>query len=246
MPDPVALDEVNRYFSTNERGKRHPADADDTDSHSDSEEKKFTETESRFDDGDDEDTLHSMSAANASRATYHIPHTAFDANTGPKGVIADAQSYQRARKSSLRKTFRSFANGSYFSSESRSRTPDRSPSRAKSPALPSGSGETNEGQDEDDLMEKWRQNRLRELAQGSAQKQKQQINPRRRMWGFFQEVDALEYIDVVDKTPPETIVVVCIYDPEVCRRLVFLRQRTLHTGTKPKVTQKLLTPYPVR
>lgn len=65
-------------------------------------------------------------------------------------------------------------------------------------------------------MEQWRQNRLKELSEGSAHQHKRRQSPSKRKWGFFKEVDANEYLDVVEKTASDTVVVVCIHDPEVC------------------------------
>lgn len=65
-------------------------------------------------------------------------------------------------------------------------------------------------------MEQWRQSRLRELGAGSSQRPQRRQSPSKRKWGFFKEVDASGYLDAVEKTASDTVVVVCIYDPEVC------------------------------
>lgn len=217
MTDSIAREEADKFFSTKDPITTHPEDASDSDNQSAIEEKNSSPDPylSDLGDDDDDDTLHSMSATTTT-ATYHIPHTSFDANTGPKGVIADAQSFDRARKHSLRNTFLNFTKGSYFhnssKSESRALPRQRSDSSEKS-----GSGL--EEDEKDDFMDQWRQSRLRELNAGASQRQQRRHSPSKRKWGFFKEVDANGYLDAVEKTAADTVVVVCIYDPEVGRTI---------------------------
>jgi Phosducin len=212
MTDSLAREEADRFFSNKDRITAHPEDASDSDNHSDIQEKNDTADPYHSDPGDDRDTLHSMSAT--STATYHLPHTLFDANTGPKGVIADAQSFNRAKKHSLRNTFLNLTNGSYFQANSRGQPP--APPRAGSDSTEKSESGLDEN-DDDEFMEQWRQSRLRELTAGGSQTQQRRQSPSKRKWGFFKEVDANGYLDAVEKTASDTVVVVCIYDPEVCR-----------------------------
>ena len=214
MIDSLAQEEADRFLSNKDRATTHPEDAFDSDNHSDSEEKNTAADSYHSDPGEDEDTLHSMLAT--STATYYVPRTFFDANTGPKGVIADAQSFTRAKKQSLRKSFLNLANGSHFQANSKS--PEPTPSRMGSdPTEKSGSGLDDD--QEDRFMEQWRQNRLKELSAGGSLKHQRRQSPSKRKWGFSKEVDADGYLDAVEKTPSDTVVVVCIYDPEVCHVL---------------------------
>jgi hypothetical protein len=216
MTDSLAREEADRFFSSKERITTHPEDASDSDNHSEIEEKNSSTDPYHSDPGDDEDTLHSMSAT-TDTATYHLPHTLFDANTGPKGVIADAQSFDRAKKHSLRNTFLNFTKGSYFNSNSKPESQSL-PRHHSDSSEKSGSGLDDD--EKDDFMDQWRQSRLRELnAAAASQKQQRRQSPSKRKWGFFREVDASGYLDAVEKTASDTVVVVCIYDPEVCRIL---------------------------
>ena len=214
MTDSLAQEEADRFFSNKDKITTHPEDASDSDNHSEVNEKHITTDLYYSDPGDDEDTLHSMAAT--ATATYHVPHTFFDANTGPKGVIADAQSFNRAKKTSLRNTFLNIASGSYFQQSSKSRQATPPPTGSDSTEK-SGSGHEDE---DDEFMEQWRQSRLRELAAGGSQKHQRRQSPSKRKWGFFKEVDASGYLDAVEKTASDTVVVVCIYDPEVCPGLL--------------------------
>jgi Phosducin len=208
MTDSLAREEADKFFSNKDRITTHPEDALGSEDHSDIEEKNSSKETYHSDPGDDEDTLHNMSATTT--ATYHLPRTFFDANTGPKGVIADAQSFNRAKKHSLRNTIINLTNGSYFQSSSKSQQ-SAQPIQGSDSSEKSASGPD---EDEDDFMERWRQNRLKELTAGASHKQRR-MSPTKRKWGFFKEVDANEYLDVVEKTPSDSVVVVCIYDPEV-------------------------------
>lgn len=140
--------------------------------------------------------------------SYHIPNTVFDANTGPKGVIADAQAFERARKKSFRKTLLSAAgfdpNGAGFGSGKSTR--DEAPPAAVNEAS-SGSED-----DEERFMRKWRASRMQELQH----KGMRRPSPRGRHYGTVQTVDAAGYLDAIEKVTSDTVVVVCIYDPQVC------------------------------
>ena len=201
----IAQEEADRYFSQKEHYTSHPEDRDNHSLHSSDgpEHEVSKETYPQSDDGDDEETLHSM--ATAATAAYQIPTTLFDANTGPKGVIADAQSFDRAKKRSFRKTLATFTNSLTISGQSHS-------SRQKSSRESSDSELGASGDDE--FMRQWRQNRLQELSNGRAPPQRR-LSPSRRYWGHLDAVNADGYLDAVEKVANDVVVVVCIYDPEV-------------------------------
>lgn len=141
-------------------------------------------------------------------ANYHIPNTVFEANTGPKGVIADAQAFERARKKSFRKTFLSAAgfdsNGAVFGSGKGTR--DETPPAAVN------EGSSGSDDDEERFLRKWRASRMQEYQH----KGMRRPSPRGRRWGSVETVDAAGYLDAIEKVTSETVVVVCIYDPQVC------------------------------
>lgn len=209
MIDSLAQDEADRYFSNQDRITTHPDDTENSD-HSDMENTITALYHSDL--GDDEDTLYSLPPA--STRTYHLPRTVFDAkNTGPKGVIADAQSFELAKKQSFRHTFMNIASGSYFQPTTQAGSP--SPPRLGSPTADKSAS----GFDDDEdggFMQRWRRSRLKELSTGGWQGNQRRQSPSKRKWGFFKEVDGNGYLDAVEKTGPDTVVVVCIYDPDVC------------------------------
>jgi hypothetical protein len=146
-------------------------------------------------------------------SAYHVPATTFKANTGPKGVIADAQSYEQAKKRSFRQVLRSAAG---FDSR-----PFSGPTKGKSPQRDVTAAETVSDEDGDEqFMRKWRENRMQELHRVGQQNRSGLV---KKTYGTFDAVCANGYLDAVEKVPADTVVVVCIYDPEV-RPSPFLTQ----------------------
>lgn len=193
----AAQDEFNQLVNSNKATfSTHPEDRDNSD-HSSDENDSTHHDDYILDDEDDESAMASRTG------TCHIPNTVFDANTGPKGVIADAQAFERARKRSFRRTLLGAAGVDHHRSPKS--TDDANLLQNSSP--PDGSG----SEDEDRFMRKWRESRMQEL-QGHNQRRS---SPRRRMYGTFKAVDAGGYLDAIEKVNPGTTTVVCIYDPEV-------------------------------
>ncbi|EGD90084.1 hypothetical protein H112_02555 [Trichophyton rubrum D6] len=173
-------------------------------------------------------------------AAYHIPSTVYDANTGPKGVIADAQSFERAKKRSFRRTLTSASafdynpfsrsgNNSAGASEKHSKSGSTSNfiHRGASP------GDSAEESDEDErFMRQWREARMLELQNKSTRR----VSPSKRQYGTVDTVDATGYLDAIEKVTPGTVVVVCIYDPEStessivedCLTSLARKQATIH------------------
>lgn len=195
----AAQEEADRLFGQKEYHTSHPEDRLDTDSLSQHSSEPKEDYRSDLD--DDEDTLHHQSNKMAATANYHIPNTRFNANTGPKGVIADAQSFNRAKRSTFRKTLNSFAN--VLSSRP-----------AETPVAASSHGSASEqDSDEEDFMRQWRQNRIEELTERNNASVRRR-SPSQRTWGTVEDVDAIGYLDAIEKVKDDVVVVVCIYDNE--------------------------------
>lgn len=212
----LAQEEADRFFSQKEHATSHPEDQLEHErsslrSSNGSEQQNNADTYeiSEKDDDDDEDTLHNMTTTTTT-ATYRLPTTRFDANTGPKGVIADAHSFNRAKKYSFRGTLATLTNNAFSYTSQQRKTSDSN----KSNSLGEKSDGELGGSDDEDFMRQWRENRFQELAnKGSASQRRS--SPSKRVWGTFDDVDANGYLDAVEKVPDDTVVVVCIYDPEV-------------------------------
>jgi hypothetical protein len=215
----LAQEEADRFFSQSEHHTSHPEDRIGHDgtslqSSGSSNQKNpadyYVRSERDNDDDDDEDTLHSMTTTTTA-TTYRVPTTHFSANTGPKGVISDAQSFSQAKKSTFRSTLTAFSNDalssfSYGSQQRKVSDWNKENSR----------GGNSDNDDEEDFMRQWREKRLMELAASGSAAQRRQ-SPSKRVWGTFDDVDANGYLDAVEKVPDDAIVVVCIYDPLVCQ-----------------------------
>lgn len=154
------------------------------------------------------------STAQMPSATYHIPSTTtFSANTGPKGVIADAKSFDTARKRSFRQTLRAYSNGELAPPRfGKSKKP--STSNFSSEKSSSGS-DASVDDDEDDFMRTWRANRLQELTSMSQDVRTRRSSPSQRKYGTLVPVDPIGYLDAVEKVHTDTTVIVLIYDDRV-------------------------------
>jgi hypothetical protein len=190
-----AQEEFNQLVNSKQPTTSHPEDRDYRDS---SDSAHHSDEANNKADSSDEDSDNMVSTR---APTYHIPNTVYEANTGPKGVIADAQAFERARKRSFRRTLLSVAgldsNGSGSYSKPREEGEQSSAS---------------EDDDESRFMRKWRTSRMQEL-QG---RNNRRPSPRGRRFGSVETVDAVGYLDAIEKVTSETVVVVCIYDHEVC------------------------------
>ncbi|OAQ79014.1 phosducin-like protein [Purpureocillium lilacinum] len=187
----------------------HPEDRDDRD---------------RDYDDEDEETAYRNSKIDAAMRVptaapeLKLPPASFDNGraTGVKGVIADARSFQTARRSkwvdrakSARRSIFGLAGvtssnnnvGSGGSSRSESETDEDARSADNS--------------DEETFLQEWRETRRRELESESGREvRNRRTSPSVRLYGRLDEVDALGYLDAIEKVRRETKVVVFVYDNE--------------------------------
>jgi hypothetical protein len=224
MADP-AQDEVDRYFSGPSTVAVHPEDRDAQSDKSDQEEETTTSKtitsrrrEGHADSDDNDSDNENMATMTATRTSYHIPNTTHHANTGPKGVIADAQNFHRAKKSSFRNRLSTFASG--FASFNPPKTTLFNGDKKKSPSNSDHSDLGGSDEDSDsEFMNNWRAQRMQELTAGAHNNTIRRVSPSRRTWGTLQEVDANGYLDAIEKVSDEDIVVVMIFNPDSARSL---------------------------
>lgn len=211
MATTAAQDEYNDLISKNTgRETLHP---DDRDHH---------ELSQQDDDLDEEATYRNAKIDAAMRvptgaSELKLPPASFDSgrSTGVKGVIADARSFETARKSkwmdrakSARQSILGLAGvsqngGGKVGSKSESETDDDTISAA--------------GSDEESFLQQWRESRRRELEnEMNRAVRTRRTSPSVRVYGRLDEVDALGYLDAIEKVSRETKVVVFVYDHEVC------------------------------
>jgi hypothetical protein len=145
-----------------------------------------------------------------------LPPASFDSGraTGVKGVIADARSYEQARRSKWKDRVLAARKSVFGTDGLLSSGQNHTISRAES-----ASGESaGEDQDEEGFLQQWRESRRRELEATSRNGalRSRRTSPSVRVFGRLDEVDALGYLDAIEKVTRETIVVVFVYDHEVC------------------------------
>ncbi|CAN8097220.1 unnamed protein product [Discula destructiva] len=163
---------------------------------------------------DDEDRFRAAKIDEAMRmpggdprdAAVTLPPASFDAGraTGVKGVIADARNYENAKRSKLSEKMRS-ARRSVIGLKS-----------MKMSSKPNSDSEEHSGDDEEEtFLRQWRESRRRELESDDRSRvRNRRTSPSVRTYGRFEEVDALGYLDAIEKVPRDTTVVVFVYDPE--------------------------------
>ncbi|TKA68133.1 hypothetical protein B0A55_06951 [Friedmanniomyces simplex] len=200
----AAQDEFNELMRDKERRTQHPEDDED-------DARSFLNLS---DEDDDDDATPPASQVDPDEAPsrpslssrHTIPLTRYEANTGPKGVIADAQHFRDSRRQhrvSVRSTSTLASqalNGSSLHD------------RPTSEKLQESDEEEEEVVLNDDFMKQWRSSRLREMQRGGWESKMHSRRPSRRMWGSLATVDGEGYLDAVDKSPADTVVVVYIYD----------------------------------
>ncbi|KAM7189150.1 Thioredoxin-like fold [Naviculisporaceae sp. PSN 640] len=150
-----------------------------------------------------------------------LPPASFDdgCSTGVKGVIADARAYETARRSKWKDRIHA-ARRSVFGVDGMKH--DRS-----SGGESEGSGA--EDLDEDTFLAHWRESRRRELEAEGKTVRTRRTSPSVRIYGRMEEVDALGYLDAIEKVGRETTVVVFVYDHEC------LVSATIESALKPLV-----------
>ncbi|KAG5985808.1 hypothetical protein E4U43_005870 [Claviceps pusilla] len=154
-----------------------------------------------------------MRAAPTHDAELRLPHASFDSgrSTGVKGVIADARSFETARKSKWIDRAKSSARRSMLgiTGAVQNTLGSRSESESDSDAL------SGMDSDEESFLQQWRETRRREL-EGEANRavRTRRTSPSVRIYGRLDEVDAMGYLDAIEKVGRETKVVVFVYDPE--------------------------------
>ncbi|KAI5457701.1 thioredoxin-like protein [Mariannaea sp. PMI_226] len=206
----AAQDEFNDLVAKNtHRETLHPEDRDDPEF---SNLEDLTEEDvfrnSQIDAAMRIPTVDRLTGAGASE--FNLPPSTFDngASTGVKGVIADARNYEAARKNKWRNRVRT-ARASIFgldrpalSHKSDSETDDDTKSHASDA-------------DEEAFLQEWRETRRRQLeADASRAVRNRRTSPSARIYGHLAEVDALGYLDAIEKVNRETTVVVFVYDHE--------------------------------
>ena len=134
-----------------------------------------------------------------------LPPKDFDRGrtTGVKGVIADARSYEEAKQG-----------GNWRSKLSQGINGSRVRKGTSSATFLNDEEEGNASEDEE-FLERWREQRRMELQREGSDIRNRRTSPSVRRYGRFDEVDAMGYLDAIEKVGRDTVVVVFVYDHEV-------------------------------
>jgi hypothetical protein len=159
--------------------------------------------------------------------TFKLPPANFDSNhsTGVKGVIADARAYEEARQSKWRNRVRA-ARRSVFGMGDVVKPKDTQ----------SIDSEEDQDRDEEAFLQQWRESRRLELeSEARSGVRNRRTSPSLRMFGRLDTVDALGYLDAIEKVGRETVVVVFVYDHEVRHLSCSHPEERANTTTVPSI-----------
>jgi hypothetical protein len=193
MTTTAAQDEFNELMREKGSEARHPEDRHDDSDLSDPESAGAADDYLEKLDTDDE-----LDLPRDMRSNYYMPSLRSEANTGPKGVIADAQAFEQAKKQAKRFTWKRNASPTEYNVSAK-------PWHEKD-------GASSEDDGEDSFMKEWRAARLRELQNVGQRIRSRTNSPSRRIYGNFPLVDAEGYLDALEKSSPDTTVVVFVFD----------------------------------
>lgn len=148
-------------------------------------------------------------------AAVKLPPASFDAGraTGVKGVIADARNYENAKKSKWSEKMRSARRSVIGLTSTMKLSSNHN----------SDSDEHSADEEEESFLRQWRESRRRELeSEDRSRVRNRRTSPSVRTYGRFEEVDALGYLDAIEKVSRDTTVVVFVHDPEVLTLAILL------------------------
>jgi hypothetical protein len=149
------------------------------------------------------------------KGRYYIPTHRKPANTGPKGVIADAQAFQQAKRIHM-STLR-LGNGN----SNPAATPLMVQTEESAKSWLADGEDPSSDDSNDEFLSRWRQSRLRELTSNRGRvnnpmgSRDQRNAPPSGRYGTLTTVDAVGYLNAIEQTPSDTVVLVFIYDDTV-------------------------------
>ncbi|KAL5386876.1 hypothetical protein DPSP01_003893 [Paraphaeosphaeria sporulosa] len=194
MTSSAAQQEYNELFRDKDVDTRHPEDRDnDSDRDEPTKEEHYYEHDDPADDTDEELGLTEPSAMRSNN--YVLPSIRSEANTGPKGVIADAAAFEKAKKQARRFTWKK----------------NQQPTSYTVTAY--HDEKLSDDDEEDSFMKQWREARLRELQNAGQRIRSRTTSPARRIYGNMPAVDGEGFLEAIEKVARDTVVVVFIYDP---------------------------------
>lgn len=216
MTSSAAQQEYDQLFRDSHSDSRHPDDRDaDSDRDEPAPQERYYEHDDPAEDTDDDLDLADPAAMRSNN--YVLPSIRSEANTGPKGVIADAAAFEKAKKQARRFTWKK----------------NQPPTSYTVTAY--HDEKLSDDDDEDSFMKQWREARLRELQNAGQRIRSRTTSPARRIYGNMPAVDGEGFLEAIEKVARDTVVVVFIYDDTV-------RPPTLAAPGKPLTEPSLTSP----
>ena len=196
MTSSAAQEEYNELFRNKDADTRHPEDRNnDSDRDEPEQEERYYEIDDY--DTDDELGIPKDTSADMRSTNYHVPSIRSEANTGPKGVIADAAAFEKARKQARRFTWKKQQQPTSYS------------------VTAYHDEKLSSDEEEDGFMKQWREARFRELQNAGQRIRSRTTSPSRRIYGNMPDVDGEGFLEAIEKVARDTVVVVFIYDDTV-------------------------------
>lgn len=210
MASSEAQQEFDDLMRSKEHRRTHPEDDDNGSSTGDQAENEQPENSS-------EPSAASQASMTATRDM--IPRTRYGANTGPKGVISDAQNYKESRR--MHRSVRSPTSTDPPARELKFGQQQGIERLAE--LEEQGNLEVEDSDDlDDEFMAQWRQQRLQALQKGGYSSTMHDRSGSKRSYGHITTVDGEGYLEAIEKSGASTVVVVFISDDAVsCSRFVF-------------------------
>ena len=184
-----AQEEFNELMRDKERSTAHPEDEQD-------DARSFL----NLSDDSDNDVTPPASVADPPRASMSsarstIPMKRYGANTGPKGVISDAQDFANSRRTQ-RASMRSTSSLTNFTQQLSLKEQVPAEKIDEEDEF-----ELEDGVDDDAFMKKWRQSRLKEMQTGpkGSQMHRNGNGNSTRLFGSLTMVDPDGYLEAVEK-----------------------------------------------
>lgn len=201
-PTPTAAqEEFNQVFNQKLNLNQHPED-----------EREAREEGEDIDEQTEEERYHAERINETMRMPvfdrlggYSLPHQSFDSGrtTGVKGVIADARAFDQAKKQA------GWKSGS-------SNTIGNGRTLGSTPILEKKDVDDDSSSEDEEFIERWREERRMQMQREGPDIRNRRTSPSMRRYGRFDEVDAMGYLDAIEKVGRETVVCVFVYDHEVC------------------------------
>lgn len=216
MTSSAAQQEFDALLTDKSPDRRHPEDRAHDSDRSDASDHDVDNAADRREIIDTDDELDIPADM---RSNYFLPSIRSEANTGPKGVIADAHAFEKARKQARRFTWKKNSPPETYGYSVSAYHDDKASSDEDS---------------EDSFMRRWREARLKELQNAGQRIRSRTTSPSRRIYGNMPNVDGEGYLEAIEKVARDVTVVVFIYDDssdisnmvEACMRDVAQRNDT--------------------